>query len=74
MENKCHKNAAHGSGKCVARTEKAIRLGYSVCPACSPKNSAFAGNKAGIQYLQNARQVNFGIFRIRMVAVNQESD
>jgi|SRR5208282_716643 len=49
MESRCHKKAAHGSGRCVARTEKAIRFGYNVCPACSPKNSALAGNKLGFR-------------------------
>src|ERR1035438_3997596 len=45
MEISCHREAAHGSGRCVTRTEKAIRFGYSECPACSPKNSAFTGNR-----------------------------
>src|SRR5208282_2746978 len=49
MEIRCHRKAAHGNGRCVALTEKAIRFGYKVCPACSPKNSAFAGNKLGFR-------------------------
>jgi hypothetical protein len=49
MELRCHRSAAHGNGRCVARTEKAIRFGYRVCPACSPKNSAFAGNSRGFR-------------------------
>src|ERR1017187_6710874 len=49
METKCHRKAAHGNGRWVARTEYAIRFGYSVCPACSRKNSAFAGNKLGFR-------------------------
>src|ERR1035437_3131839 len=49
IEIRCHRKAAHGNGRCVARTEKAIRFGYNVCPACSPKNSAFAGNKLGFR-------------------------
>src|ERR1039458_3007315 len=49
MQRICHRKATHGNGRCVARTEKAIRLGYNVWPACSPKNSAFAGNKLGFR-------------------------
>jgi len=49
IEMSCHNKAAQGKGKCVTRTEKAIRFGYKVCPACSPKNSAFAGNRLGFR-------------------------
>src|SRR5260370_18949697 len=49
IDARCHTKATHGNGRCVARTEKAIRFGYSVCPACSPKNSAFAGNRRGFR-------------------------
>ena len=30
IEVRCHRNATHGNGRCVARTEKAIRFGYKV--------------------------------------------
>src|SRR5580698_7531618 len=49
IEIRCHRKATHGRGRCVARTEKAIRLGYKVWPACSPKNSVLAGNKLGLR-------------------------
>src|SRR5260221_14621496 len=49
IEIRCHRKAAQGSGRCVARNEKAIRFGYSVCPAWSLKNSAFSGNRRGFR-------------------------
>jgi len=49
MESNCHRKAIQGKATWVARTEKAIKFGYSECPACSPKNSALAGNKLGFR-------------------------
>src|SRR5580698_612091 len=49
MEIKCHRKAIHSRGRCVARAEKAIKFGYNVWPACSPKNSALAGNRLGFR-------------------------
>jgi len=49
MESSCQRKATQGKVAWVARTEKAIKFGYSECPACSPKNSAFAENKLGFR-------------------------